>query len=246
MHELTLRSFLGNELDLKGWRIMKRIQQICLAVVLTGTLIALASAQNSATQTSSPQSTTTAQTSITPEPSLGNLARAVRKEKKPESAKCYDNDNLPRQDRLNIVGPGSDAADSSQADASDQASGADASKAGKASMPAVTPGETPEQRQQVYDQWKEKLSTQQSQIDLLSRELDVQQREYKLRAAEFYSDAGERLRNSAAWDKQDADYKQKLVQQQKALDDAKQKLNDMQEDARKSGVPSSVTESEQQ
>ena len=35
--------------------------------------------------------------------------------------------------------------------------------------------------------------------------LDVAQREYRLRAASFYGDAGDRLRNSAAWDKEDAE-----------------------------------------
>jgi hypothetical protein len=58
----------------------------------------------------------------------------------------------------------------------------------------------------------------------------------------MYGDAGNRLRNSADWDKQDAQYKQQIADKQKALDDAKQKQDEMQEDARKAGVPSSVRE----
>jgi multidrug resistance efflux pump len=77
---------------------------------------------------------------------------------------------------------------------------------------------------------------------MLSRELDVLQREYRLRAAAFYADAGNRLRNSGSWDKEDAQYKQQIDQKQKALDNAKQELDDMQEQARKSGVPSSARE----
>jgi len=80
----------------------------------------------------------------------------------------------------------------------------------------------------------------------LQRELDVEQREYKIRAAAFYADAGDRLRNQAEWDKEDADYKQKIADKQKAVDDARQQMNDMQEDARKSGVPSSAREPVQQ
>ena len=76
----------------------------------------------------------------------------------------------------------------------------------------------------------------------MGRELDVLQREYKLRVADMYADAGNRLRNSADWDKQDAQYKQQLADKQQALDDAKQKLDDLQEEARKAGVPSSVRE----
>jgi hypothetical protein len=58
----------------------------------------------------------------------------------------------------------------------------------------------------------------------------------------MYADAGNRMRNSADWDKQDAQYKQQIADKQKALDDAKQKLEDVQEDARKAGVPASVRE----
>ncbi|MFZ0586294.1 MAG: hypothetical protein WBR31_20525, partial [Candidatus Sulfotelmatobacter sp.] len=64
----------------------------------------------------------------------------------------------------------------------------------------------------------------------------------QLRAAEMYADAGNRLRNSAQWDKQDADYKQKIADKQKAVEDAKQKLTDMQEEARKAGVPSAMVD----
>ena len=58
----------------------------------------------------------------------------------------------------------------------------------------------------------------------------------------MYADAGNRMRNSADWDKQEAEYKQKIADKQKAVEDAKQKLDDMQEDARKAGVPASMRE----
>jgi hypothetical protein len=76
----------------------------------------------------------------------------------------------------------------------------------------------------------------------LTREFDVLQREYQIRAAAMYADAGNRMRNSADWDKQDAQYKQQIADKQKALDDAKQKLEDTQEEARKAGAPPSVRE----
>jgi hypothetical protein len=58
----------------------------------------------------------------------------------------------------------------------------------------------------------------------------------------MYADAGNRMRNEAQWDKQDADYKQKIADKQKAIEDAKQKLGDMQEEARKDGVPSAMVD----
>jgi len=91
----------------------------------------------------------------------------------------------------------------------------------------------------LWKQWADKVKGQQDQIDLLKREFDVLQREYQIRAAAMYGDAGNRLRNQTDWDKQDAQYKQQIADKQKAVDDAKQKLEDMQEEARKAGVPSS-------
>jgi hypothetical protein len=233
---------------------MKRIMYFSLAgIVLAGMSVSLLHAQNATGQTSNsqnanPQSTTVPQTVNSPEPSLGDYARAVKKDKKQTAAKQFDNDNLPREDKLSVVGPAADDSGASPDNAAQEPAAAGDAKtaANKSAMPSVTPGQTPEQRQQVYDEWKGKLSSQQSQVDELAKDLDLEQREYKLRAASFYGDAGERLRNEANWDKQDADYKKKIADDQQALDDAKQKMSDMQEDARKAGVPSSIREADQQ
>jgi hypothetical protein len=68
------------------------------------------------------------------------------------------------------------------------------------------------------------------------------QREYRLRAAAFYADAGNRMRDSKDWDKEDREYKDHIAEKQKAVDEAKQKLDQLQEDARKAGVPTSARE----
>jgi hypothetical protein len=160
--------------------------------------------------------------------SLGDYAREVRKEKakEPQATKKYTNDNLPRNDVLSVVG-------NAQEEPAQKAAGESAGNAG--AKPASA-----EDRQKANDQWKKKISGQKDQISLMSRELDVLQREYRLRAAAFYADAGNRLRNAGAWDKEDAQYKKQIADKQKALDAAKQQLDDLQEQARKAGVPSSV------
>ena len=163
---------------------------------------------------------------------LGDYARTVRKEKEKDpktSAKKYDNDNLPVNDKLSVVGaapadqPATGAAPATPADANAAAKPADAAD-----------------KQKVNDDWKNKIAAQKDQINLMSRELDVAQREYRLRAAVMYADAGNRLRNQTGWDKEDAQYKQQIAQKQKAVDDAKQKLSSMQEEARHAGVPASA------
>jgi len=213
---------------------MKRTLFALLAGILTsGLMISLSSAQETGTVTSnSPASA--------PEPSLGSYARAVKKDKKPQPApaKKWDNDNLPKDDKISVVGNGTTASvDASAAPLSEAPAAPNASP-----KLEVQPGQTQEQRQVVYEQWQQRISTQQAQADMLARELDVDQREYRVRAAAFYADAGDRLRNQGAWDKEDADYKQKIADKQKALAEAKEKVTEMQEEARKSGVPSSSRE----
>jgi len=178
--------------------------------------------------------------------SLADYARAHRKDKKQTAAKQFDNDNLPRGEKLSVVGNASDDSKAQAADASKDGDSQNADTSGQKStgsekMPETKPGQ-PQEREKPYDEWKDKLAAQKDKVELLTRELDVLQREYRLRAAAFYADAGNRLRNAGSWDKEDAQYKQQIADKQKAVNDAKQTLDDLQEQARKSGVPSSVRE----
>jgi hypothetical protein len=199
---------------------MKRITYIGLGLVFAWfaiLLVPVAGAQTAPTQDQS---------------SLGDYARkVVHKDPSAPKAKpkVYDNDNLPTDDKLSVVG------EQSAANAGGPAPGD-----GKNAAGAKPAEDDAAKKQAAWKGWQEKLTAQKDQIDLASRELDVLQREYQLRAAAVYADAGNRLRNSAQWDKEDADYKQKIADKQKAVDTAKQKLADMQEEARKDGVPSSM------
>jgi hypothetical protein len=201
----------------KNGATMKRITYVWLATaVVTGAVV-----------------TGSAQAQSQP---LGDYARTVRKDKekeqKPTAAKKYDNDNLPVNDKLSIVG---------QAPPDEAAANATAPAAGDAAkdMPKTDDAAS---RQKLADDWKGKIATQRNQIELATRELDVAEREYRLRAAAMYGDAGNRLRSEGTWDKEDAQYKQQIAQKQKAVDDAKQKLDALQEEARKAGVPARARE----
>lgn len=169
--------------------------------------------------------------------SLGDYAKKIHKDSGETKAKpkVYDNDNLPTEDKLSVIGqpaPAEAKAPPEEKDKDDK----DKEKgkgAGKSDEDA---------NKELWKDWQQRIKGQKDAIDLAARELDVLQREYQLRAAAFYADAGNRLRNEGPWDKEDADYKQKIADKQKAVDDAKQKLSDMQEEARRAGVPSSMIE----
>jgi hypothetical protein len=199
---------LANRARNRNGDAMKRIGYwLIAAVILTGVAVA---------QSADPQSE-----------SLGDYARTVRKERKPDpNVKKFDNDNLPTTEKISVIG-----------NAGDDTSSSTASQA-----PANSEQNTAKQAQQNNDEWKTKIAAQKDKADLLARELDVLQREYKLRAAAMYADAGNRMRNETSWDKEDAQYKQQIADKQKTLDDAKKELADMQEEARKAGVPSSARE----
>jgi len=166
------------------------------------------------------QSAGAQQTQDQTSPSLGDYARKVHKDPNaPARPKVYDNDNLPKDNKLSVVGP-APTADSTVSPANDKSSTADAKPAADVKGAAdAKAGAKPADEEQAKKQaewkgWQGKISGQKEQIELTSRELDVTQREYQLRAAAMYADAGNRMRNAAAWDKEDADYKQKIADKQ--------------------------------
>ena len=91
-----------------------------------------------------------------------------------------------------------------------------------------------------------KIDEQKSKIDALNHELQLDQREYRLRAAQFYGDAGAQLRNSAQWSKDDAQYKSDMDSKQKAIAAAQQQLSDLQEQARKAGMREKESDSDKE
>ncbi len=187
---------------------------------------------------------------------LAGLARQQRAHKQAPT-KVYDNDNMPQTEHISVVGsesaapsatdstkaPADSASQSSNAEPANNGSNKDeAKKEGDSKPAAIQPGQSPGERQQAYDDWQSKIKEQKAAVDLAQRELDVTQREYRLRAAVVANDVGYRLRNSAQWDKEDKHYKDDIAAKQKTLDDAKQKLADFQEQARKAGLPSKLSE----
>ena len=196
---------------------------------------------------------------------LGDYARQVRKQKQGQAppVKNYDNDTIPRNDKLSVVGQ----AQAENQDAGAQVNGEAAAEAAKAgpgksestetapsaekqnSAPQAASAEEKKShadeqgdKEKEFKDWKDKIQAQQAQVDELAKDLDLTNREYRLRAAAFYADAGNRLRNAGQWDKDDAQFKQQIADKQKKLDDAKQALEDLREQARKAGLPSSLRE----
>jgi hypothetical protein len=156
--------------------------------------------------------------------SLGDYARSVRKNK-PDSAPAsrhFDNDNLPTGQTLSVVGPPADAA--------------------SASAPAA-PDTSAADRQKAADDWNQRINQQKEKIAALNHEVDLDQRELRLRAAAQTSDPGVTARN-VQFVKDEVQYKSDMDAKQKELETARQQLDDLQEQAHKAGVAASDASSD--
>jgi hypothetical protein len=182
--------------------------------------------------------------------SLADAARVSRKDKsQATSPRVFDNDTLPKEEHISVVGPATAAPTSLQSNNAERAPSDTAAADNDANTKndekiklSIDPETSTGDREKIYGEWRKKIADQKDTISLLQRELDVLQREYRLRAAAMYADVGNRLRNQADWDKQDRDYKDKIDAKQKDLDRAKQQLSDLQDHARKAGIPAGVVE----
>jgi hypothetical protein len=181
---------------------------------------------------------------------LGDYARAAKKAKPAtvKSARTYDNDNMPRTTKLSVVGPeqpalaANDNKDQTMNSATKESTEQKSTDQKAEETPQVKAGQSTEDRERAVGDWKQKIDEQKGKVDLLQRELDVLQRERQIKQADFYSSTARAVQNARGFDDEDAKYKQQMADKQKSLDDAKAKLNDVQEQARKSGVPSSGRE----
>jgi hypothetical protein len=192
--------------------------------------------------------------------SLGDYARAVKKTKPSPTGKAvpkvYDNENLPAGATLSVVGTPSatDSEDKTDQphtkDTNADGKAADTTKADAKTVEAsdkkqevqLKPGQSAQDRDKAIEAFKNKLDDQKDKISLLSRELDVLQREYQLKVSEFYSDTAARVQNPNGLADVDAKYKQQIADKQKAVDEAKAALSNIQEEGRRSGAPNSVLE----
>jgi hypothetical protein len=130
----------------------------------------------------------------------------------------------------------------------------DASVAGASTVPAATEAKTddaskPKSGEESKDaaaaaeeqkkQLAENITKTKTELDQLTRELDLLQRENRLRAAAYYADAGTRLRDQAKFAADDQRYQQEIQAKQAAIKNAQQQLDNLREQARRSGVPAS-------
>lgn len=157
--------------------------------------------------------------------SLGDIARKERAKPRPQAARVITNEDIPSVDVskdepkpvTGVTGDTTASGDNSEGAAEGKKSGV-------------------EEQNALNSEWKQKVAAEKSDVASLEREVDLMQREEKLRVAVYYSDAGNRLRNAKEWEDQERKYQADLANKQKSLAAAKEKLNSALESARKAGA----------
>jgi predicted RNase H-like nuclease (RuvC/YqgF family) len=167
--------------------------------------------------------------------SLGDVARANR-------AKKHSNTNTVKLDDDSM--PHSTGASLDTAKKTDEAS-ADNKKTDEKSPDAketnakdAAKKDPAEEQKLKNEELKKQIDTQSKEIATLQRELDIAQREAKLRASAYYGDAGTMLRDQARFAEDTRKEQDEINTKKQALDAAQGKLADLQEQARKSGIRS--------
>ncbi len=200
---------------------MKRIAEVFGVVILTGLLAGMASAQ---------------------EQSLADAARNHKQQQagKPVATKIFTNDNLPATETISTVGtaPSDSAAAPVASDSGQPATSETNAAAAKDGSANTKTGDDDKQRQKSWEDWRDKIQKQKATVEQIQKENEEIERQYKLTTGNYYNSAQQRVFDGAAMTKEDASYKEQMEQKKKAIDDAKQKIDDMQEEARRAGVPS--------
>jgi hypothetical protein len=151
--------------------------------------------------------------------SLGETARQERAKQKPQASKTITNEDIPSVDT-------SVASVASEGDKKDDADSKDAKKKELSA----------DDKLKEIQAWKSKVTAQDMKVKDLDREVNLMEREHKLREAVFYADAGSRVRDERTWFDQERKYQADLATKQKTLAAERNKLGDMKDAARKAGA----------
>lgn len=187
-----------------------------LLVMMFGSLLGVAQTQPATQSTSSLQS------------SLAEAAAKARAEKKAIPAKhVYTNDD--------IAAPEPAPADAKNATEEDSKTDADKDAKGKDKDKKDTKAEAAKAAEAL----KAKMADLKKSIADQQKDISLMEREHQIKTAEYYADAGTQLRTSGQWFVDEQKYQDDLTAKKKALSDAQTALDNLSEQARKAGVPTS-------
>src|SRR4051794_7405768 len=169
------------------------------------------------------------------ERSLGDVARQQRADKKAAPKRVITNEDLPSSSTGVTVAP------SSPADTAESAKNA-TSKSKEPKKPAdVAHAEAPS-KTPVDADYRAQIQKQRVEIAKLEKEVADLQHKQQVQSTNAYMDAGARLRDPKAWTDQRDKLDKDIATRQQKLQDARVKLDDLFEQARKLGISTASLE----
>lgn len=157
--------------------------------------------------------------------SLGDVAREERGKQRTPSKRVYTDEDIRSEDRRADAGRD---ADKPAADREAESRKAEEEEIAKEERKA---GEALRK-----DLFRAVIEQQKKTVAEIAREIDLNEREWKLRASAYYGDAGTRLRNERKWVEDEKKHQEEMVKLRLRLDTAKKALEEAQDKARKAGV----------
>ena len=173
------------------------------------------------------------------EDSLADAARLHKRQQqgKPVATKVFTNDNLPTTETISTVG--APPADTPPANvATDTPSDTNPAPPKDGASPDAKPGAQAKQQKKTWKNWRDKIQQQKQAVEQMQKDTAELEKQYRLASLMAYSNAAEHGNKSAQTDGDDAVYREQMEQKKKALEESKQKIDDLQEEARRAGVPS--------
>jgi chromosome segregation ATPase len=169
--------------------------------------------------------------------SLGDVARANRAKKHSSGNTVkLDDDSMPHS--TPVSGGADSAKKTDETKADDKKTDEKSTDAKDADAKDAAKKDPAEAQKAKNEELKKQIDAEKKEIATLQRELDIAQREAKIRASAYYGDAGTMLRDQAKFAEESRKGQDEINTKKQALDTAQAKLADLQELARKAGLPS--------
>jgi len=156
-------------------------------------------------------------------PSIADLARQQRAKPKPKNQKVWTNADFP------------DTSPATKAETEKPVVGS--APPGEAAPAQEEKKDAAAEKQKALAELQKHLTDQQAEIAKLEKEISALETQRQNRATAYYADVGTRLRDNTKWMEAQQKNDKELADKKQALADAQNKLSDLQEQARKAGIP---------
>ena len=176
--------------------------------------------------------------------SLGEVARETRNAPHPRAKRVVTNDDIPSVDTMSTAPATAKTMQGTRAKGSDDKTSSKAESKAGARSSRQSPEQDRRQRPAKKDAEQEKsdaglndkFSLQRDKISLLERELKVAEQEYQQKQLAHLADVNARVNNQQQYAEAEKLDEDEIAQKQEKLNAEREKLSDMQEDARHAGV----------